>query len=110
MLALAVYLASFYILFSIFSDGAPSQPRWKIVAIALIVTLLMSGICSEMPTLLGLAYACAAAAVVSLAGLVFWVGVTRVQAVKITASYIGFVLGYSIVIALVSRALRAHAA
>jgi hypothetical protein len=38
------------------------------------------------------------------------VGVTRVQAVKITASYIGFVLAYSIVIDLVSRALRAHAA
>ena len=107
---LAVSLVTFYILVSIFSDGAGSKAPSKIVAIALLVTFLMSGICNEMPTLLGLAYACAAGAIVSLAGLVFWVNVTRVQAVKITASYIGLVLAYLIVINLIFHPLGAHAA
>ena len=108
--ALIVSLVTFYTLVSIFSDGAGSKAPSKIVALALVVTLLMIGICNEMPTRLGLAYACAAGAIVSLAGLVFWVNVTRIQAVKITASYIGLLLAYLIVIDLVFHPLGAHAA
>jgi Kef-type K+ transport system membrane component KefB len=110
VVAVAVYLVSFYIFVSIFSDGAESAARWKILAIALLATLLLNGISSESPTLLGLGIACLAAAIVSLAGLIFWVKVTRLQALKITGSYIGFVLAYSVVIGLIFQAFGVHAA
>lgn len=110
MVAVAVYLVSFYIFVSIFSDGAESTARWKILAIALLATLLLNGISNASPTLLGLGIGCLTAAIVSLVGLIFWVKVTRPQALKITGSYIGFVLAYSVVIGLIFHALGAHAA
>jgi hypothetical protein len=110
VLAVAVYLVSFYIFVSIFSDGAESTARWKILAIALLATLLLNGISNAIPTLLGLGIACLAAAIASFGGLIFWVKVTRPQALKITGSYIGFVLAYSVVIGLIFRTLGGHAA
>jgi hypothetical protein len=110
VVAVAVYLVSFYICVSIFSDGAESEARWKILAIALLATLLLNGISSASPTLLGLGLACLAAAIVCLAGLIFWIKVTRPQALKIATSYIGFVLAHSVVIGLIFHALGAHAA
>ena len=110
MLFVLVFLASFYVFVSIFSDGLESQARWKIFALALIDTLLLNGISHSIPTWLGLAIACLAAACVSLGGLIFWIGVTRLQALKITGSYIGFVLGCSIVLGFIYGALGVHAA
>ncbi len=94
-------LVAFYIFVSIFSDGAETRARWQILAIALVATMLLGGISTNMPTLLGLAVACLVAAAVSLVGLLFWVKVTRPQALKITGSYLAFVVGYSIVVALI---------
>ena len=83
-------LAALYVFVSIFSDGAESQARWQIFVVALVATVLLRGIGSSMPTLLGTAVACLVAAAVSLTGLIFWIKVTRTQALKITGSYIGF--------------------
>jgi hypothetical protein len=111
MVAVAVYLASFYVFVSIFSDGLASDARWKILGVALIVAAILIGTSNTIkPPLLGLAIACCASAVVSLAGLVFWIKVTRLQALKITGSYIGFVLAYWVVGALLFGALGGHAA
>jgi hypothetical protein len=109
VVAVAVYLVSFYIFVSIFSDGMESEARWKILAIALLATLLLSGFSRASPTLLGLGLACLAAAIVSLVGLIFWIKVTRTQALRITASYIGFVLAYSVVVGLIFHMVGAHA-
>jgi len=64
---------------------------------------LLSGISNSIPTLLGLGVACVAAATASLAGLILWIKVTTPQALKITGSYVGFVIGLSIVLTLVFR-------
>jgi hypothetical protein len=98
-------LAAFYILVSIFSDGAESQARWQIFVIALVVTLLMSMVSAAMPTLPGLALACVLAAVTSAAALILWIKVTKVQAVKISASYVGFAIAYSLVVSLIFRSV-----
>ena len=94
-------LAAFYIFVSIFSDGVESQARWKIFAVAAVATFLLSGISRSSPTLVGSVMACSVAAAVSFAGLIFWTKVTRLQAFKITGSYIGFVIGYSLVVGLI---------
>ncbi len=101
MVAIALYLVSFYVFVSIFSDGAESQARWKILAIALAATGLLQGISAAIPTLVGLGIGCLAAALVSFVSLILWVKVTKVQAVKITGAYVGFVVAYSVVVALI---------
>jgi uncharacterized iron-regulated membrane protein len=110
MLAVAVYLVSFYVFVSIFSDGVASDARWKILVVALVSAVVLTGASTIRPPLLGLVIACLATAVVAIPGLVFWIKVTRLQALKITGSYIGFVLAYSLVIGLIFGALGVHAA
>jgi hypothetical protein len=111
VLAVAVYLASFYVFVSIFSDGIASDARWKILAVSLLTATILIGTSNAIkPPLLGLAIACFAGAVASFVGLLFLIKVTRVQALKITGSYIGFVLAYSVVFALLFGALGVHAA
>ena len=111
MVAVAVYLASFYVFVSIFSDGVASDARWRILVVALIAAAILIGISNTIkPVLLGLAIASFATAVVSLAGLVFLIKVTRLQALKITGSYIGFVIAYWVVGAMLFRALGVQAA
>jgi hypothetical protein len=102
-------LASFYVFVSIFSDGVESKARWKIFAVSLVATGLLYGL-GATQSLLSLAIACLAAAAVSLVGLIFLIKVTKLQALKITGSYIGFVIGYSIVVDLIFRALGYRAA
>ena len=52
-----------------------------------------------MPALeIGLFIGCVVAAAVSLAGLIFWLKVTKMAALKITGWYIGVVLGYSLLV------------
>jgi hypothetical protein len=94
-------LVAFYIFVSIFSEGSASGSRGQTFVIALVATLLLGAISTSMPTLLGLAVACLVAAAVSLIGLMFWIKLSRSQALKITGSYLAFVVGYSIVAALV---------
>jgi hypothetical protein len=96
-------LVIFYILVSIFSDGAESSARGKVVVVSIVVTVLLRAISGTVPTLLGLLLACLLAAVVSLAGLILWIKVTRLQALKITGSYIGCIVGLSIVLVLIFR-------
>ena len=75
--------------------------RWQILVIAVIATALLGGINSNMPTLIGLALACLAAAVASLVGLLFWLKLTKPEALKITGAYLAVVVGYSIVFELI---------
>ena len=106
-----VYLASFYVFVSLFSDGIESDARWKILAVAAMSAATLIAITNAVePQLLGLGLACLGAAVVSLAGLVFWLKVTRSQALKITGSYIGFVLACWIAMPWTFPDLHEHAA
>jgi hypothetical protein len=98
MLGFVITLASYYVFVSIFSDGVESQARWKIFTVALLTAILLGGISHSYPTWLGFLAACAAVAVVSLVGLTLWIRTTTAQALKITGSYLGFVVGYSLVI------------
>jgi hypothetical protein len=98
---------AFYIFVSIFSDGAESSARGRIFVLSLVVTVVLRVISNTHPTLLGLGVACLVASAVSIAGLMLWLKVTRLQALKITGSYIGFVVGLSIVMALILRARAA---
>ena len=110
MLGFVLCLASFYVFVSIFSDGVGSEARWKIFAVSLAAVIPMYALGGIRPPLLGFAISCLAAAAVSLVGLIFWIKVTRVQALKITGSFIGFVVAYSIAIGLLARALGGRAA
>ena len=105
LVGFALQLAAFYVLVSIFSDGAESRARWQIFVIALVVTLLMSIVASAMPTLLGFVLACVLAAAISLAALTLWIKVTTKQALKISGAYVGFAVAYSLLFSLVSRGI-----
>jgi hypothetical protein len=96
-------LAVFYILVSIFSDGAESRARWQIFVTALFVTLAMSIVSTAMPTLLGFAFACVLAAVIAAAALILWIKVSKMQALKISTAYVGFAIAYSLLISLIFR-------
>lgn len=98
MFGLVLPLVAFYIFVSIFSDSAAAQARWKIFVIALIATFTLSGISHSVPSIAGALIACGAAALVSFGGLMLWIRATKSQALKITGSYLGFVIAYSIVI------------
>ena len=106
MLGIILPVAAYYIFASIFSgDGAASDARWKIFIVALIATLTLSAISRANSTLIGLAVAMIVAALLSFAGLIWWSKATRSQALKITGSYLGFVLAYSVVVATLFRFL-----
>ena len=94
-------VVAFYVFVSTFSDGAESSARGKVLVTAIVATVLLRVIGSTRPTLLGLGLACLAAAAVSLASLILWIRVTRLQALKITGSYIGLVVGVSLALSLI---------
>jgi hypothetical protein len=102
---LVLQLAAFYILVSIFSDGAESRARWQIFVIALFVTLLMSIVSAAMPTLLGFAFACALAAVTAAVTLILWIKVSKMQALKISTAFVGFAIAYSLLVSLIFRGI-----
>jgi hypothetical protein len=92
-------LLAFYVFVSIFADNIESQARSKIFVLALAATLSLYGISISMPGLkMGLFIGCVVAAAVSLAGLIFWLKVTRMAALKITGCYMGVVLGYPLLV------------
>ena len=97
MLGIILPLVAFYIFVSIFSDGAATEARWKIFVIALVATFTLSVIAGSLPGIAGALIACCVAGLVSFGGLMLWIKATRSQALKITGSYLGFVIVYSIV-------------
>jgi hypothetical protein len=97
MLGIILPLVAFYIFTSIFSDSATTEARWKIFVIALIATFALSGISASVSSITGALIACCVAGLVSFAGLTLWIRVTKLQALQITGSYLGFVIVYSIV-------------
>jgi hypothetical protein len=105
MFGIILPVAAFYIFASIFSDDRLSDARWKLFVIALIATLTLSAISRANPTLIGLAIAMIVAALLSFAGLMWWIKAARTQALKITGSYLGFVLTYSVIVAVLLRFL-----
>jgi hypothetical protein len=102
-MGIALQLAAFYVLVSIFTEGAESNARWQILVIALLLMAALNVVPIYIPSLLGLALGCLAAALVSVVALVFWIRTTRSQALKITGSYIGIVLAYAFVYSLLFR-------
>jgi hypothetical protein len=98
-----ILAAVFYILVSVFAQGTESNARWKILLTALAVTLLMMAGGGYFTTLVGWAVAWLVAALVSVTALMYWIKVTKSQALKITGCYFGFVLILSIVLNLVFR-------
>lgn len=108
MFGIILPVAAFYIFASVFSDDRASDARWKLFIIALIATLTLSAITRASPTLIGSAIAMILAALLSFAGLILWIKATRTQALKITGSYLGFVLAYSVVVAVLFRFLMSH--
>lgn len=108
MLGIILPVAAFYIFYSTFSDDHASEARWKIFVVALIATLTLSAISRANSTLVGSAIAMVAAASLSLAGLIWWIKATRTQALKIAGSYLGFVLAYSVVVAILFRFLMSR--
>jgi hypothetical protein len=102
IMGIALYFAAFYVLVSIFSDGAEKDARWKILVIAIVVTLIL-GLTGNVPSLAVFALGCLVAGLISVVALVFWIKVTQSQALKITGSYIGLVIAYSVVVALILR-------
>lgn len=108
MFGIILPVAAFYIFASIFSDDRASAARWKLFVIALIATLTLSAISRANSTLMGSAIAMIVAALLSFAGLMWWIKATRTQALKITGSYLGFVLAYSVVVAVLFRFLMSH--
>jgi hypothetical protein len=99
-MGVALQLAGFYVLVSIFTEGAESNARWKILVIALLLIAALNVVPVYVPSILGLILGCFAAALVSVAALVLWIKVPMSQALKITGSYIGLVLAYAILITL----------
>jgi hypothetical protein len=97
MLGFVLTLAAYYMAVSIFSGGAAARSRGKIFALAFIATALLSFVANRFPTLLGFTSACLLAAGISLAGLIFFLGLTRIQAAKVTGAYIGFVIVFAVV-------------
>lgn len=93
-------LVAFYILVSIFSEGAESRARWQIFVIALVVSELMSIVRMAIPTLPGFVLACVLAAVISAAALMLWIKVTKMQALKISSAFVGFTIAYPLLLGL----------
>lgn len=108
MLGIILPVAAFYVFASIFSDERASDARWKIFVVALIATLTLSGISRTSPDLIGSAIGMVVAALLSLAGLLWWIKTTRAQALKITGSYLGFVVAYSVVVGILFHFLTAR--
>jgi hypothetical protein len=109
MLGIILPIAAFYVFVTIFSNNRASEVRWKIFLVALTATLTLSAISRSNPTLVGLVTACVVAALVSFGGLVWWIKATRTEALKVTGSYVSFVLAYSIVVEAVFRAFMNRA-
>lgn len=99
-------LAAFYIFVSIFSDSTATEARWKIFVIALVANLTLKVISESVPSITGVLIACCVAGLVSFGGLMLWMRATRSQALKITGSYLGFVIAYSIVVTVIFSLIR----
>jgi apolipoprotein N-acyltransferase len=109
MLGIILPVVAFYIFASIFSgDRAASDGRWKIFILALVATLTLSAISRANPTPFGLAIAIVVTALLSFAGLIWWIKTSRSQALKITGSYLGFALAYSVIVATLFRFLMSR--
>lgn len=87
MFGIILPVAAFYIFASTFSNDRAS----------------LSAISRADSTISGTATAIVVAALLSFSGLMGWIKTTRTQALKITGSYPGFILAYSVVVAILFR-------
>lgn len=91
-----------YVFVSMFSDGAESNSRWKILVIA-IVSGLVSAVVRQLiwgvaGAVAGLALALAVIAI----GLIFWCKVDRKAALRIVGAYFAFSVALAVVISYLS--------
>ena len=91
-----------YIFVSMFSDGAESNSRWKILLIA-IVSALVSAVVRQLiwgvaGAVVGLVLALAVIAI----GLIFWCKVDRKAALKVVGAYLAFSVVLVVVITYLS--------
>jgi len=76
-----------YILVSIFSSGAESDARWKILILAIGSGIVQGVALQVLPGLVGLLAAVVSSLALIAAGLLFWCGIERKPTLKIVASY-----------------------
>ena len=96
--SLVIPAVALYIFVSMFSDGAESESRWKILVIA-----IGSGIVSVVgqqliPGIVGAAVGLVLALALIGLALVFWCKVERKAALKIVGAYFAFTAALAIVI------------
>jgi hypothetical protein len=96
-----------YILVSIFSSGT-SDPnaRWKILGIAIGSAVIQGYVTYLMPSLMGFLAALALSLGFIVAGLMLWLKVERIPALKIVGSYLALCVVLVVVLALLSPTQR----
>src|SRR2546423_975066 len=93
-----------YILVSIFSSGAESDARWKILILAIGYSIAQGVVLQVVPGLVGLLASVVSSLALIAAGLLFWCGLERKPTLKIVATYLALCAVLSIVSVLIHRA------
>ena len=86
-----------YVFVSIFSEGAASNARWKILFIAIGSAAVSTVVRQLIQGVAGPLVASAAALGLIVATLIFWCGIGRKAALKIAAAYFLFSIAIKIV-------------
>ena len=92
-----------YILVSIFSSGTESSARFKILAIAFGALIIQSALPALIPGLAGQLAGLVASLGMIAAALIFWCGVERKPALKITGSYFALCVALSVLFAVLQK-------
>jgi hypothetical protein len=93
-----------YILVSIFSSGAESDARWKILILAIGSAIVQGVVLQVVPGLVGLVAAIVSSLALIAAGLLFWCGLERKPTLKIVATYFALCVVLFIVSVFIHRA------
>ena len=95
-MGIAIYAIAFYVIVSVFARGLESSSRWKILVVSLVSTLTMGGVSGNYPTLLGTGIAALSAAAVAYVLLVLWLKAARAAALKISSTFVAFIVVWSV--------------
>jgi hypothetical protein len=93
-----------YILVSIFSSGAESDARWKILVLAIGSAFVQGIVLQIIPGIAGLAAAIVLSLALIAAGLMFWCGIERKATLKIVGAYFGLCIALFIASVFIHRA------
>ena len=102
-MGLILSAVALYILVGVFSSGTESSARWKILAISIGSLVIELVVVRILPGLAGFGIALIVAMVLIAAALIFWCGVERKSAVKISASYLAISVAFTVITVLLQR-------